>query len=45
MISAFGWTAGTVLGLLAGCFAEKLISALGIALCGMFIAIIIPPAR
>lgn len=46
MISASGWTAGTVLGASAGAvLPEKLISALGIALYGMFIAIIIPPAR
>lgn len=41
-----GWVAGTVLGASAGAILpERLISALGIALYGMFIAIIVPPAR
>ncbi|MDO4804442.1 MAG: AzlC family ABC transporter permease [Lachnospiraceae bacterium] len=45
-ISVFGWVAGTVLGASAGAILpQRLISALGIALYGMFIAIIIPPAR
>ena len=42
-----GWTLGTTLGALAGTFIpdDKLISAFGIALYAMFIAIIIPDAR
>lgn len=46
IISVFGWVSGTVTGAAAGeILPQKLISALGIALYGMFIAIIIPPAR
>ena len=46
LISMLGWTAGATLGASAGAILpQRLISALGIALYGMFIAIIIPPAR
>lgn len=42
----FGWTGGTLAGGIATSFMpEALSSALGIALYGMFIAVIIPPAR
>ena len=41
-----GWTAGTALGAFAGDVMPALaISALGIAIYGMFIAIVVPPAR
>ena len=41
-----GWTGGTLAGGIATSFMpEALSSALGIALYGMFIAVIIPPAR
>lgn len=41
-----GWTLGTFLGAVAGTvLPASLISALGIAIYGMFLAIIIPPAR
>lgn len=41
-----GWAAGTLLGALAGQFLPAMVSgALGIMLYGMFIAIILPPAR
>ncbi len=41
-----GWVGGTVLGASAGAILpEKVVSSLGIALYGMFLAIIIPPAR
>lgn len=41
-----GWTGGTIVGAVAtSLMPESLASALGIALYGMFIAIIIPPAR
>lgn len=41
-----GWTAGTTVGAMATSFMPKILSnAMGIALYGMFIAIIIPPAR
>ena len=41
-----GWTFGTLVGAVASTLMpEMLASALGIALYGMFIAIIIPPAR
>lgn len=46
LISAFGWTFGTFLGVLSGnILPERVISALSVALYGMFIAIIIPPAK
>ncbi len=45
-ISAIGWTAGTVLGVLAGnILPAVLVNALSVALYGMFLAIIIPPAK
>ena len=45
-VSVAGWVLGTVLGAAAGAILpHRLISALGVALYGMFIAIIIPPAR
>ena len=41
-----GWTAGTAVGAIATSFIPPILSnAMGIALYGMFIAIIIPPAR
>ena len=41
-----GWVLGTLLGALSGTFLpQRVLSALGIALYGMFIAIIIPPAK
>ncbi len=41
-----GWALGTALGALAGTFLPPMIqSALGIAIYGMFIAIIVPPAK
>ncbi len=46
LISFLGWTGGTIAGACAGEFLPKSItSAMGIVLYGMFIAIIIPPAR
>ncbi len=45
-VSAFGWTLGTFLGIVSGSILpERVISALSVALYGMFIAIIIPPAK
>jgi predicted branched-subunit amino acid permease len=42
----FGWSAGTALGaLICSALPQSLSSAMGIALYGMFIAIIIPPAK
>jgi len=44
-IAALGWVAGTALGASAGAILPaRLTGALGIALYGMFIAIIVPPA-
>lgn len=41
-----GWTIGTIVGALAGnLLPVSILSALGIAIYGMFIAIIVPPAR
>ncbi len=41
-----GWAIGTLCGVLAGnILPERIVSALGVALFGMFIAIIIPPAK
>ena len=41
-----GWTLGTLLGAAAGTFLPEFVrSALGIAIYGMFLAIILPPAR
>ena len=46
MIPYIGWAAGTALGTLAGnLLPEILRNALGIALYGMFIAIVVPPAK
>lgn len=46
LISAVGWVAGTALGATAGqLLPESISNALGIVLYGMFIAIIVPPAR
>lgn len=45
-VAAPGWTLGTFLGIVSGSILpERLIRALSVALYGMFIAIIIPPAR
>lgn len=41
-----GWTSGTLLGALAGgILPESIMSALGVAIYGMFIAIVVPPAK
>lgn len=46
LIAFLGWTAGTALGAAAGeLLPSVLIDAMGIVLYGMFLAIIIPPAR
>ena len=46
LISAIGWVTGTALGAAAGqLLPDSVSSALGIVLYGMFLAIIIPPAR
>ncbi|WP_054742282.1 AzlC family ABC transporter permease [Cellulosilyticum ruminicola] len=46
VISVFGWVLGTFLGVVSGKFLPASISsALGIALYGMFLAIIIPPSK
>ncbi len=46
VISVIGWSTGTYLGIVAGNILPAwLVNALGVALYGMFIAIIIPPAR
>lgn len=46
VIAAAGWVLGTFLGAAAGAILPKAVSdALGIVLYGMFIAIIVPPAR
>lgn len=46
VVSFSGWVVGTLLGALAGnILPESLLSAFGIALYGMFIAIVIPPCR
>ena len=46
VIATFGWTLGTFLGASAGTLLPAQITqALGIALYGMFLAIIVPPAR
>ena len=45
-VSAAGWVTGTLLGTISGSLLpDRLITALGILLYGMFIAIIIPPVR
>ena len=46
LVSFLGWTAGTALGAAAGeLLPAAIIDAMGIVLYGMFLAIIIPPAR
>lgn len=41
-----GWSIGTSLGIIAGnILPERVVSALSVALFGMFLAVIIPPAR
>ena len=46
LIPCLSWTAGTLIGALAGTILPPMLcSALGLAIYGMFIAIIIPPAR
>lgn len=41
-----GWTLGTLLGIVSGSLLPaRMLSALGVALYGMFIAVIVPPAR
>lgn len=46
LISALGWTLGTFLGAAAGSVLPQMITdAMGLVLYGMFLAIIIPPAR
>lgn len=46
LVAAAGWIGGTALGAAAGAVLPAvLLSALGIALYGMFIAVILPPAR
>ena len=45
-ISVLGWVSGTFIGVVSGgLLPARIVSALSIALYGMFIAIIIPPAR
>ena len=46
MISVFGWVLGTFLGAYSGqILPGRLISALGIALYGMFVAIVVPVVK
>lgn len=46
LISAFGWTSGTVIGLLSGnILPPVIVNALSVALYGMFLAVIIPASR
>ena len=46
LVAVFGWTSGTFLGAVAGSILPvRILSALGVALYAMFIAIIIPPAK
>ena len=46
LLAAPGWAVGTALGILAGnALPLRVVSALSVALYGMFLAIIIPPAR
>ena len=45
-VALFGWSVGTALGIAAGnILPARVVSALSVAIYGMFIAIIIPPAR
>lgn len=45
-VAVQGWTLGTFLGALSGeLLPARLLSALGVALYGMFLAVVIPPAR
>lgn len=45
LVAVAGWTGGTLLGTVAGSILPaRVLSALGVALYGMFIAIIVPPA-
>lgn len=46
IVALAGWSSGTVFGVLAGnILPQNIVSALSVALFGMFIAIIIPPAK
>lgn len=46
VVAVFGWVLGTVLGIIAGnILPARAVSALSVALYGMFIAIIIPPSK
>lgn len=46
LISVFGWVLGTFLGAFSGqILSERLISALGVALYGMFVAIVVPVTK
>ncbi|MCR5671994.1 MAG: AzlC family ABC transporter permease [Butyrivibrio sp.] len=46
LVSVFGWCLGTVMGAFAGqIMPQRIISCLGLAIYGMFIAIILPDAR
>lgn len=46
LISTFGWASGTACGIIAGSILPgRYVSALSVALYGMFLAIIIPPAK
>ena len=46
MLSLPGWAGGTALGIMAGnVLPPAVVSALSVALYGMFLAVIIPPAR
>lgn len=45
-VALAGWSVGTALGILAGnILPARIVSALGVAIYGMFLAIVIPPAR
>lgn len=45
-VALLGWVFGTLLGVVSGnILSDRILSALGVALYGMFIAIVIPPAR
>ena len=46
VLPLLGWSSGTALGIVMGnLLPARLVSALGVALYGMFIAVVIPPAR